>query len=708
MYALKQTSFSQNNMINACLKWWYYNYLVKLKTDSDMCYADAGNVVHKCLEISYTENKEISELKELFEFKWNDKKLGESKISSKKDAYWLMILNGIEKKVNMTSAEFKIFYPDVVGYLDGINTTDDIIIDWKTSTRTEHTDKEYTLQMKFYAYLYYRKFGRLPKKCVVYYLKTGKELEYIPTDDGIIEAEEWHFTTREKLKKAIKTNNFPKCIDENKECGFFCPYKEMCLNNTEGELNLTFEMYGNYIRIKGPITPLLHQGIMKKFSYELKNSYFIKKARPNYDAIVRFWSVNKQIIPIGFYTALMTTLNDYCIYKKLLLNINVEDKRRQYDKTIVMPDKFVNNKVLREYQLEAVNKFLREKIAIIEVATGGGKTEIAIEIIRRLGCKTLFIVDKVELLKQTKKRLEDSLGITIGMIGDSTEDIQDITVATVQSLMANLNKHKEYLSTITFCIMDEVHHIAAKSYQKIGALLTNTQYRLGMSGTAFRDDGNDMVINSLCGYKCYQVNANELITDGWLIKPKIKFLKVNLDKEEVKDKIQKTKSGLINESDNYMLFYEEFISKNDKRNELVKKIVDDNKGKKILILTKLINHGETLSNLTNGVHLFGETKSIERTQMMNEFKSGEKNVLVSTIGIFSEGIDLPHLDIIINASANKGDVKTIQILGRVLRKNENKDVGEYYDFIDDSRFFKNASLSRVRIFKKEEHNVEIL
>ena len=227
------------------------------------------------------------------------------------------------------------------------------------------------------------------------------------------------------------------------------------------------------------------------------------------------------------------------------------------------------------------------------------------------------------------------------------------------------------------------------------------------SGTAFRDDGNDMMINAVTGYKIFDLSSKVLIDKGWLVKPKIIFIKDYMTKEEVKKLEEETKTGLINESMDYANYYEKLIHKNPKRNNKILETFVNNKGKKILILTKLVEHGKFLNNIIrNSKHLYGATPKEEREQIMKEFKGDELNVLISTISIFSEGIDIPSLDIVINAAANKGNVKTIQILGRILRKLEGKKEATYYDFIDETKFFKLASYARKRILVKEGHDIE--
>jgi len=132
-----------------------------------------------------------------------------------------------------------------------------------------------------------------------------------------------------------------------------------------------------------------------------------------------------------------------------------------------------------------------------------------------------------------------------------------------------------------------------------------------------------------------------------------------------------------------------------------------NRGKKILILTKLVDHGKFLEEtIPRSKHLYGGTNKKERAEIFKDFTDGNLDVLISTISIFAEGIDVPQLDIVINAAANAGEVKTIQVLGRVLRKLVGKENAMYFDFYDETKFFRLASLARMRALRREGHMVE--
>jgi superfamily II DNA or RNA helicase len=710
----RPTSFSQNMLFWNCPRTWYMKYVQKIPGIEDLVYAHRGSVVHNCLEEFYPEKtKTVQEIKELFESEWDKYNLSTSKLKKQKDASWLMVLNAMEFDLPSTSTELKIFYPDVVAYIDLLDTNEGVITDWKTSTRSHHNEKEYMMQVKFYAWLYYRKFGVLPTLTNVKYLKytgTKSELGCVPTMEDVEAAEKWHFETRRRMNYYIE---YPDKLPAFNQDYFFCPYKHLWdLESKPKDNILTFilQINGNYIYLKGDLNTKLNEHISKKFSYELKDAFFIKKNRPGADPTIRFWHMIQHRLPIGFQKQLMKTLQDYAAFRNKTLNLQIQDSR-YFDTTEVdMPDKLLSGKELRPYQQDAVDTFIaRNKIGILELTTGAGKTLIATEIIRRLAVKTLFVVDKKELLYQTKETLEENLGIPIGIIGDGEKNIQNVTVATIQTLNKNIDEFKEYLEEVRLSIFDETHKIAAKSYYQLAYHLKGTEYRLGISATAFRDDGNDMMITASVGEVVYSLKGQELIEKGYLMRPDIYFIKDYMTTAQNKEYEAKSKEGLINETDKYAPLYDAVIVKNKHRNEKISDVCKLHSDKQILILVKHVEHGETLEGMIEGAkYIYGETSKKKRRDALDDFKAGKLKVLISTISIFAEGVDIPSLDIVINAAANKGDIKTIQVLGRVLRKNEGKDKARYYDFIDMNRFFKSASFSRRSAFIEEGHNVSII
>lgn len=705
-----RSSFSQHNLFHQCPRSWYYSAILKVQTEQDFKYANAGSSIHKVLDKFYSKQiTTIEQAKEDFEQQWKRYNLDATDLKLEKDAYWNMILNGIMLKKELTSTEMKIFFPEIVAYIDGVDTASDELLDWKSSTRRPDNEIEYRLQLRLYAWLYHRKFGRIPKKCTVHYLKyagSKGELSFEFTEQDIKDAEEWFYSILLKMQEYIKN---PGSLPPFNQDYFWSPYKAYWDKQDNGSAPFKIHIFGNHLQLEGPITELLEKGIKKKFSYELKNAHWIKKARPQASTTVQFWSTGRKALPLGFRDGLIKTLQDFAEHKKIGLSLDIVDHRTFNQTVVAMPAAFINGKKLRDYQTEAVDIFIRKKVGILQIGTGGGKTEIATEIIRRLGIKTLFIVDKIELLRQTKQRIEEALGIPVKQIGAGLLEIDgDVTVATIQTLKQNVNQLHAFLGSIRFAVFDETHKVAARSYSQLSKYLVGTEYRLGLSGTAFRDDGNDMLITAVTGNIIHNLGTAVLIDKGWLVKPQIIFIKDYMDEEVIERKETECKTGLINETDKYPVLYDKFIANNIDRNLVIQNHITINPGKKILVLTKLIEHGQTLQQMLPGSqHLFGGTPRDERLEMFKNFIAGTHPVLISTISIFAEGIDVPSLDMVVNAAANKGDVKTIQILGRVLRTLEGKKNAYYVDFIDEPRMLTLASRSRKKALEREGHDVVI-
>ena len=146
---MRPTSFSQNNIFDLYPRQWFLQYIKKIPSVQDFCYANAGSTIHTCLQKHYEGNNSLEELKVIFNKLWVDSyKLDKSKIAGKKDSYWLMVIEGINKKLDVTSCELKLFWPDVVGQLDVVDTGNHTIADWKSSTRSAINEEDYIAELE--------------------------------------------------------------------------------------------------------------------------------------------------------------------------------------------------------------------------------------------------------------------------------------------------------------------------------------------------------------------------------------------------------------------------------------------------------------------------------------------------------------------------------------------------------------------------------
>lgn len=398
---------------------------------------------------------------------------------------------------------------------------------------------------------------------------------------------------------------------------------------------------------------------------------------------------------------------------------------------------------IRPYQKESLEVFFKNNFGIIKVPTGGGKTVIATEAMNILldvfgkDYRCLFIVDQVDLLRQSCKRFTSSLpdykvGIyTKGKLRDY-KDYQVIvcTIQTLQSVLNNkvkrtkkykgreVNKSKkeyeddvlssnleksflsELLGSVRCTIIDEVQFFGSKDRSElIMKHLDNTEYLLALSATPLRSD--DIIaskrIVGFTGGVIYQIKEQVLVDDKFLADRRVlilyhqtndieKYLNgVNVKKvfKRVNDNGEREYTDIPRYTD----FYKNFIIKNKDRNQLILDTIEAIRrfNRNALILVSRRSHGILLSKKTGIKFIDGNTMSDERKLSIDNLQGGTGNILIAS-GIFNKGIDIPEINIVFNAGAGKNEENSIQKKGRVLRRvagNPMYDKAMIIDIYDD-------------------------
>ena len=201
-------------------------------------------------------------------------------------------------------------------------------------------------------------------------------------------------------------------------------------------------------------------------------------------------------------------------------------------------------------------------------------------------------------------------------------------------------------------------------------------------------------MSALVGFPIYEKSTKDLEDEGFLVPTKCIFIRTTSSKT----------------AETFSDFYTSYIVNNEQRNSLVCQVVQMyRKTNKLLILTRRVKHAKMLGELIpNSFVITGSTDKVERKEMFNKFKASNDFVLIGSTKIFSAGIDIPDLNIIINTTGHKSNIDTIQITGRVKRKYGNKLFGYYVDFLDEVKFFKTASKLRIKKLKEFGNEVKII
>lgn len=438
--------------------------------------------------------------------------------------------------------------------------------------------------------------------------------------------------------------------------------------------------------------------------------YFDKEGKHHkWDGLHRLLT-EKLSFPIGL---LQRVKEFYSINQK---EFHITDLRPQKTSIVsvdILPKLKILNKEPYPYQLETLSIVKNNDHGIIRLATGGGKTLVSALMTAHFGKRTILYVIGKDLLYQTHKFFSSIFDDKIGIIGDGNCDIQDINVASVWTIgqalglkkneivvetdeenITSPQKYKDIRQMLSSCkvhIFDECHLAACNTIQEISKNI-NPEYIYGMSASPWRDDNADLLIESILGKKIVDISASYLIEHGFLVKPIIKFLTV----PPLTEKIKK----------HYQTIYKHYIVDNQIRNNLVLKaaerLVEQNY--QTLLLYNNVAHGAALyQQLVKKIPcmlLSGKDSSEDRELAKKRLENGEINCILAS-KIFDIGVDLPSLSGLVIASGGKSSVRTLQRIGRVIRKYPAKSQSAVVDFYDQAPFLKQHANDRKKIYATE-------
>jgi len=453
-------------------------------------------------------------------------------------------------------------------------------------------------------------------------------------------------------------------------------------------------------------TEIFAQSVYDALAYKVKgsehaNRYASRKWGRHYewDGIKSFFDKKNKYFLTGLLGTVVKALRDKGV------PVEVVDARQKPPLSPHASDFKLKGIDLYDYQMRVIDDFLAAKRGVARLATGAGKTEIAIALTKHLGLTTLFLTHRINLLTQTARRYMlrcPELKNHIGVLGGGMNEPKRVTIATVQTLFAMIKKNPrlmaDFLSQFQFLIVDEAHRSGAKQFYIPASLCKNAYYRLGLTATPFMG-GNveaDMFLMGITADVISRVTNGELIERGILAKPLFKFFTVT--------------EPNLSRFHNWRDIYERGIIYNAERNMLVatqtKKLSD--MGKKVLVIVRECAHGELLTGMIKdqGVRTLycdGRHTGDEREGALEALRKGKVDAIVAT-NIFDEGIDVHDINAIVLAAGTKSAPALFQRTGRAIRK-KSEEVGNYaiiLDFIDDThRILKEHSMLRYDMVKNE-------
>ena len=338
---------------------------------------------------------------------------------------------------------------------------------------------------------------------------------------------------------------------------------------------------------------------------------------------------------------------------------------------------------LRDYQQEATENLqkMREEgktIALLYHATGVGKTITAATDAKAVGGRTLFLVNALKLASQAKETFAKVWPeATLGEYTGSQKDmIQTVIFATVQSISKDLEKFSP--TDFDYLIVDECHHAAANTYQKIFTYF-HPKFILGLTATPERSDGEDML--ELFQNVAHKMDLKTAVERGVLVPIRCIRVKTNIDLTDVRINGIKYNSQDLESK----LFIPE-------RNQL---IVDTYlkyvNGKKTVIFCASVDHAAEIAKLLrdSGVKaeaVSGRDRVEVREKILKDYETGSTNVLCAC-DLLNEGGDSPHTTVLFMARPTMSKTIYLQQLGRGTRRCPGKEDLLVIDFVDNANMF---------------------
>lgn len=349
---------------------------------------------------------------------------------------------------------------------------------------------------------------------------------------------------------------------------------------------------------------------------------------------------------------------------------------------------------LREWQENAFPLWWAKKRGIIKVVTGGGKTVFAIHCLKKYleeepKKSILIVVPSIALLDQWYEGISlnfKNKDIALNGGGEQITDLSKVCITTIDSLKNIISKVEQQS---TLLIVDECHKIGT---EKRGEMLAgNWHATLGLSATPERDydDNFYIIIKRILGdiifdYDYIDAREDEVIVNFKLLYAYAEMTEAENDKyKDFTKKIQRRAATIGgNNMNDYplkmLIFNRARMVKNSKNRipsgvKLLQKykrdswIVFTENKKQAKEFNKIINKKGYKSAIYNT-----DLDNAEREENLNNFKSGNLNVLVSCTAL-DEGFDMPEADGAMILSASSSKRQRIQRMGRVLRITANKE-----------------------------------
>ena len=356
--------------------------------------------------------------------------------------------------------------------------------------------------------------------------------------------------------------------------------------------------------------------------------------------------------------------------------------------------------ILRDYQVNVINNFLKNPQALQEIATGAGKTLITAVLSHKCEKygRSIVIVPNKDLVVQTERDYKN-LGLDVGVLfGDRKEYTKTHTICTWQSLSMLHKKTKageapidigDFLENVACVMVDEVHKAKADVLRDLlSGVFANVPIRWGLTGTIPKDEHEAVACT------CCLVNVV-----GNLSSKELQDMGVIADLDIDIYQLQDGQLGFGSYAQEL-----KWLVTDPTRIDQISSIINGLAvSGNTLVLIDRIKTGEMLAERNDSwVFISGKMKTTDRQDEYAEVSEMDNKVIVATYGVAAVGINIPRIFNLVLIEPGKSFVRVVQSIGRGIRKAEDKDYLKVIDLTSNLKYSKRHLTKRKQFYKEQQ------
>lgn len=365
----------------------------------------------------------------------------------------------------------------------------------------------------------------------------------------------------------------------------------------------------------------------------------------------------------------------------------------------------------RPYQVELLTELFAWGSGIAIAATGSGKTPmsaaLSIGYEKAANYRSVIIVPDKNLTDQTKTEYE-FFGLDVGEYSGTKKELnKQHLVATWQALQNNPTVIQDY----QVIIADECQNLRGQVVSKLlNEYGKHIPIRFGLTGTLPKEPADALAVKIAVGDVRYTIPAHELIEQKFLSDLDIDIIQLETDlQKEYEEHIFNVPTSNLSYKEfreQYIPDYgaeQRFVQQDSERIDWIAKDIMSRSGNTLCLVSN-IKFGKKLTKaIEGGVFLYGKDTMEDRKAIYDTFKNNDNVKVIANLQIASTGLNIPRIFNLYLIDIGKSFVRTIQSIGRGLRKAHDKDYVNVVDVCSDLKYSNRHVRERIKYYKEAKY-----